>query len=131
MIEVHHVHDLEARLIHFVVRIEVGVSRQARCSYFFNDGGMGIAATFGIGIDIDLELAHPARELISERRMSVVELAHCLGVHLLDQLALAGRKASVIAVVRPNHLDLIDVDEFVLLSGTDLRCGADGQRKKE
>src|SRR5579859_966788 len=66
--------------------------------------------------------------------MAIIEGLVDLGLHLLDQLALIRREAGVIAVVRADHLDLVEaqiVDDGVGQSGQGGHGGCGGQQAGE
>ena len=70
----------------------------------------------GVRKNIDLNLSDTTGKLISQRRMMVVETPQSLGILDLQVLPLAGRESGVVAIMRTDHLDLIQVDQLVLRS---------------
>src|ERR1035437_2951294 len=113
-IEVLHMHYLEARLIHLMVRIEVRIYRQLRIGDHFHNRRMGELSPLGIVEDINLDLANATSQLIPERSMTIIESAQRLRMIHLQILALARSETGVIAFVGTNHLDLIDMHYLVL-----------------
>ncbi len=70
---------------------------------------MGIAAALGVGEDVELDLADAGVELHGERQVLVIESFVRVGVLCLLDLGLTRRDAGVIAVVRADHLDLVEL----------------------
>jgi hypothetical protein len=104
------VHDFEAWLIHDAVRVEVGVGWEACCRYVFGAGGVGVAAAFGVGVNVQLDLADAAVELLGERLVLIIEAFEGFGVVGLPELALAGGDAGVVAVVGAYDLDMVELE---------------------
>lgn len=52
VVDVLDVHHLESRLVHEAVGVEFGVGGKAGCGYVFGAGGVGVAASFGVGVDV-------------------------------------------------------------------------------
>jgi hypothetical protein len=107
LVDIHDVHHFEAGLVHLVLRIEAGIGRKSRFCNFADDGWMRVAATL-------LNLTDASGQLIGQGSMSIIERAHRLRV-LLDELAFAGGDARVVAVMTPDHLNLIDTQRSILL----------------
>jgi hypothetical protein len=115
LIEILYVHDFETRLIHVVIRVEVRVGRKMSRGNHIHDRWVRELAALRIVEDIDLDLPHTAVELFGQRRVLVVQAPQSLWMMRFQQLPLAWRKSRVIAVVRPDYLDLVDVDVLVLV----------------
>jgi hypothetical protein len=86
-----------------------GSAGRPAAATIFRTGGMGVAAALGVGVDIELDLADAAIELLGERLVLVVEALVGVGILRLPELALAGRDASVVAVVGADDLDLVEL----------------------
>ena len=84
------------------------------------DQRMRKSTALGIGKDIDLDLSHAARELLSQWSMRVVEPMQRLWILPLQILPFARRKSSMVTVMRTDHLDLIQLNQLVLGSRTAL-----------
>jgi hypothetical protein len=69
---------------------------------------MRIPAALAIGIDIQLNLPHAVVQLLLEGRVPVIEPLVNSGVFGLPKSLCAGLEACVIAVMCPDHLDLIE-----------------------
>src|SRR5258707_15812912 len=76
---------------------------------------MCVEPALAIGVDIKLNLAHTAIELLRKRLMLVVKTFVSVRILALPDLAFVGRDTGVIAVVRANDLNLIQ-----------LQCGVSG-----
>ena len=63
---------------------------------------------------VEFKLSYPAGELVGEGLVMILKAVTRLGVLRGEELRLAWRKASVVAVMRPNHLNLIEVNPMVL-----------------
>jgi hypothetical protein len=70
---------------------------------------MRVAAALAIGKDVELDLADAAVELLRERLMLVVEALEVLSVVGLPELGLAGGDTGVVAVVRADDLNLVEL----------------------
>src|SRR5258707_11827311 len=75
---------------------------------------MGKAPSVGICKDIDLNLLYAARRLRAMWGVMVVQAQKSLGILHLQVFPLAWRKPGVIAVVRADHLNLVEVHNLVL-----------------
>ena len=73
IVDVLHVHHLEARLQHHALRVERRIGRKLRLGHHPRPGGMREAAAFAVGEDVELDLPHAAVELARERFVLVVE----------------------------------------------------------
>src|SRR6266851_7555077 len=76
---------------------------------------MCVEPALAIGVDIKLNLAHTAIELLRKRLMLVVKTFVSVCVLGLPDLAFGGRDTGVIAVMRTDDLNLIQ-----------LQCGVGG-----
>src|ERR1700733_13882146 len=63
---------------------------------------------------VEFKLSYPARELVGEGLVMILKAVTRLGVLRGEELRLAWRKASVVAVMPPNHLNLIEANPAVL-----------------
>src|ERR1700761_6229384 len=70
---------------------------------------MRVETALGIGVDIKLNLAHAAVDLLCQRLVLIVETFVGVGVLRLPEFRFTRRDARVIAVVRSDHLNLIDL----------------------
>src|ERR1700722_7428998 len=71
--------------------------------------------------NVDLELPHPPVQLSGQLRMAILERFVFARIVVASELCLARRKAEVVAVMRANYLDLIQVNLGVLI-GHRLGC---------
>ncbi len=132
VVDVLYVHDLEAGLAHDAIGIEVGIGRKAGGGSHRGAGGMGVETSLGVGVDVELNLANAAVELLGERLVFVIEAFEGLGVLGLPELALVGSDAGVIAVVSPDDLDLVELEVAVVGGGLSLRvCEETGAGRGE
>ena len=113
-VEILNMHHLKAGLVHLMLRIEVRVRRQSCRRNVTNNRRMSKSSALWVREDIDLNLSHTTGELLSQRRMMVVQASQSFGILHLHVLPFTRRKSGVIAVVRANYLDLIQVNDFVL-----------------
>ena len=120
VVDVLNVHDFEAGLVHDSVGVEVGIRRKFCGSDGRRAGRVGVKAAFGVGIDVEFDLADPAVELLRKRLVLVVETFVRVGILRLPELTLVGRNAGVIAVVGSDDLNLVELDRSV--AGLSLRC---------
>ncbi len=67
IVDVLHVHHLEARLHHHALGVERRIGRKMRLGHHARPGGMREAAAFAVGKDVELDLPHAAVELVRER----------------------------------------------------------------
>ena len=120
-------HDLEAGLSEDALRIEgcspALVQRGAE--------GMGEAAALGVAEDVELHLTDPVVELGRQIGVAVIEPFEGLGVDLLQQLGDAGGQAGVIAVVRSDHLDLVEAKLSLGLGLEGLKGRGAGERQEK
>ena len=107
---------LEPRLFHLVTWIEIRIRGQTRLLGQLDNLRMCESAALRVLHNIDLELPHAAIKLRSERCVMVFQTRVTLGILTPRELLLAGRKSEVVAVVRANHLDLVQVHNLVLRS---------------
>jgi len=114
VVDVLDVHDFEAGLEHEAVGIKFRIGGETGGGYVFRAGGMGVAATLGVGVDVEFDLADSAVELLWEWLVLVVEPLVCFGILCLPELAFVGRDTSVVAVVGADDLDLVELDGTVV-----------------
>ena len=114
LVQILNMHHFESGLVHFMLRVEIRVCRQAGGCHFAHNRRMRKPSAPGIGEDVDLNLSHTARKLVRKRSMMIVEAPQCLGILHLHVLSLAGRKPLVVAVVRSDHLDLVHTHNLIL-----------------
>jgi hypothetical protein len=74
---------------------------------------MGVEPAFAISVDIKFDLTNPAIELLRKRLMLIVKTLVSVCILGLPDLAFVGRDTSVIAVVRANDLNLIELQRCV------------------
>lgn len=71
---------------------------------------MSVQAAFGVGINIEFNLANAGVQLLRNWGVLILETPVGIGVLRLPDLGLAGCNASVVAVVGPNYLNLIELE---------------------
>ena len=71
---------------------------------------MGESSALTVGKNIELDLAYAAIKLLRERFVLVIEAREGIGPCRLPYPGFARRNAGVIAVVRSDHLDLIQLE---------------------
>jgi len=76
---------------------------------------MRVHSALGVGEDVDFNLPHSCVQLYCQLWVAIVESGVGARIHLLPQLGRAGPEAGMVAVVRANHLDLVDADLCVCL----------------
>ena len=114
VVDVLDVHDFEAGLEHEAVGIKFRIGGETGGGYVFRAGGMGVAATLGVGVDVEFNLADSAVELRWEWLVLVVEPLVGFGILCLPELAFVGRDTGVVAVVGADDLDLVELDGTVV-----------------
>ena len=67
---------------------------------------MGVEAAFAVRVDVELNLANAAIELLRQRLMLVVQSFISVRILALPNLAFVGGDAGVIAVMGPYDLNL-------------------------
>ena len=115
VVDILHVHDLEARLIHDVVRIEGRIRRQPCRFNHVRTVGVRVLAALAVSIDVELNLADAAVKLLGEGLMLIVESFERIRIFCQPDLHLVWRDAGMIAIVRTNDLNLIDVKLAIAL----------------
>ena len=90
------------------------IGRQTLLLRQLNNPRMRVLATLRIGDHIDLNLPHATIKLRRQRSVLVLQRVIRLRIMLLQKLRLARRKPQVVAVMRSNHLDLVEMNNFVL-----------------
>src|ERR1700733_11031053 len=82
--------------------------------------------------NVDLELPPPPVQLSGQRRMAILERFVFARIVVASELCLARRKAEVVAVMRADYLDLVQVNLGVLighrLGQQHIRTAEDEQR---
>ena len=129
LVQVAKMDDLEPGLVHLVRGIEVRIGRETLLPRDLNDLRMREPPTLRIRDDVEFKLANPRRELRGQRLVMIFQAAVSLGILLFEVLRLARRKSRVVAVMRADHLDLVDA-KLLVLRGLTLRNGQRGRRKK-
>ena len=74
---------------------------------------MGVETAFGVRIDIEFDLADTAIELLRKRLMLVVQTFVSVCIFFLPDLAFVGCYAGVVAVVRADDLNLVELESTV------------------
>ena len=92
---------------------------------------MRIPSSLAVGKDVEFDLTHATVELLRERGMVVIEAFKGLGILLLPKDALTGSNAGVIAVVRSDHLDLVQLETpaAIRLLAIDHRCDSSARNE--
>ncbi len=96
---------------------------------------MRVTAPFAVGKDIQLDLPNAAVELRVSGSMLVVQALKSSSILALPKLAFAWRNAGMIAVVGPDHLNLIQLQRAtaarrLALDGRNRSGQQSAQRKK-
>src|SRR5260370_17871901 len=113
VVDVLHVDHFEPGFAHDPIGIEVRIRRKLRSSNHRRPRRMGVEPAFAISVDIKFDLTNPAIELLRKRLMLIVKTLVSVCILGLPDLAFVGRDTSVIAVVRPNDLNLINLKRSV------------------
>ena len=106
---------LEPGLIHLVIRIKIRVRRKPRLFRQCDDLWMGESAAVGILDNVDLELPYTTVQLRSERCVAILKGLVFSRIVGTGKFFLTRRKPEVVAVMRANYLDLIQVNPGVLI----------------
>ena len=104
VIDFRDVEDLEARLHHrrFVETGLLACGLRDRLAL-----GMREASAFGVGEDVDLQLAHAPVELLRQGQVIIIQRGGELGIALFERGEDGRRDPLLIAVVRADHLDVV------------------------
>src|ERR1700761_1257178 len=111
-----YVHHLEARLVHVAFWVKRWIRRESGSRDISRSGRMRVEPTLCIGVDIELDLAHAAVELLCEGLVLIVETFVSIGVLRLPELGFARCDAGVITVMGSDHLNLVDLQSGVVRS---------------
>ena len=102
--------NFEAGFIHLVIRIKIRVRRKSSLFRQLDDLRMSESAAVGVLDDIDLQLSYPAIQLRSERGVAILQGVVFARIVTAGEVFLARRKAEVVAVMRTDYLDLVQVN---------------------
>ena len=96
-----------------------------------DDLRMSESAAVGVLDDIDLQLPHTAIQLRSERGVAILQGVVFARIVTAGEVFLARRKAEVVAVMRTDYLDLVQVNPGILIGhrlGRQHTCTAEDEQ---
>ena len=110
LVDVLDVHDLETGLQHQAAGIFGRIGGKSGGCHHGRALGVSVAATLRVGVDVDLNLPDAVIQLLRQRRMAVVQACGGLRILLLQPLGSVRPQTGVVAVVRADDLDLVELN---------------------